>query len=217
MKNIKYVFFDLDGTITDSGDGIRRSVAYALNKLGVSEKDYGDLSRYVGPSLKFSFTTYHGLSDSESELAIKYYRELYLSGAMYENRMYNGIDTLLKRLSERGIVLAVATAKPEPLAIKVIENLGIMNYFTCISGATLDKKKNDKIDIIASALERLSIKEPTAVCMVGDRKYDIIAANELGLKSVAVLYGYGNREEFEESKAGYIVKDVQELEKVLLE
>ena len=91
------------------------------------------------------------------------------------------------------------------------EDLDLAKYFDKFCGATLDGKINEKIDVMKYTLESLGVKDYKTVLMIGDRKYDINASNELGIDSVGVLYGFGNREEFEASNAKYIVENALDI------
>ena len=112
----KYILFDLDGTITESGPGIMNSVAYALEKMGYEEKDREKLKRFIGPPLTDSMMKYYGMSEEDAAKAVRYYREYYTEKGIFENSVYDGFDESIKRLKEQGLILAVATSKPEPFA-----------------------------------------------------------------------------------------------------
>ena len=112
----KYILFDLDGTITESGPGIMNSVAYALEKMGYEEKDREKLKRFIGPPLTDSMMKYYGMSEEDAAKAVRYYREYYAEKGIFENSVYDGFDESIKRLKEQGLILAVATSKPEPFA-----------------------------------------------------------------------------------------------------
>lgn len=208
-----YVFFDLDGTIVDSEEGITRSVEYALNKFQIDVPDRKSLRCFIGPPLVESFMKFYGFDDEQAIKACGFYRERYRVKGVYENTVYEGIPDLLKRLSEKGVKIALATSKPEVFAKIVLEDMGVMEYFTYVAGAEMDDadggRKNyrtKKEDVISHALSEMGITDKSRVLMAGDRKHDIIGANLNGIDSVGVLYGFGSREEFEKEKATYIVE-----------
>ena len=205
------ILFDLDGTLTDSGPGITNSVAYALKKWNIEEKDINVLRKFVGPPLDASFAKYYGFSKEKCVQAIQYYREYYLTKGIYENRVYDGMEELLKWLRDTGRRVIVATSKPEPSAIHVLEYFQIDSYFDIIAGATMDGSRVEKSDVIRYALDRAGIRDLSGVVMVGDRENDIQGAKANGLDSIGVLYGYGSREELEEAGAMQIAETVEDL------
>ena len=205
------ILFDLDGTLTDSGPGITNSVAYALKKWDITENDINILKKFVGPPLDASFTKYYGFSKEKCLQAIQYYREYYLAKGIYENRVYDGIEGLLKWIRDTGRRAIVATSKPEPSAIHVLEYFHIDSYFDIIAGATMDGSRVEKSDVIRYALDRAGIRDLSGVVMVGDRENDIQGAKVNGLDSIGVLYGYGSREELEAAGAMQIAETVEDL------
>ena len=205
------ILFDLDGTLTDSGPGITNSVAYALKKWDIIENDINILKKFVGPPLDASFAKYYGFSKEKCVQAIQYYREYYLTKGIYENQVYDGMEELLKWLRDTGRRVIVATSKPEPSAIHVLEYFQIDSYFDIIAGATMDGSRVEKSDVIRYALDRAGIRDLSGVVMVGDRENDIQGAKANGLDSIGVLYGYGSREELEEAGAMQIAETVEDL------
>lgn len=205
------ILFDLDGTLTDSGPGITNSVAYALKKWDIEEKDINVLKKFVGPPLDTSFAKYYGFSKEKCLQAIQYYREYYLAKGIYENRVYDGIEGLLKWIRDTGRRAIVATSKPEPSAIHVLEYFHIDSYFDIIAGATMDGSRVEKSDVIRYALDRAGIRDLSGVVMVGDRENDIQGAKDNGLDSIGVLYGYGSREELQAAGAMQIAETVEDL------
>lgn len=205
------ILFDLDGTLTDSGPGITNSVAYALKKWDIIENDINILKKFVGPPLDASFAKYYGFSKEKCVQAIQYYREYYLTKGIYENQVYDGMEELLKWLRDTGRRAIVATSKPEPSAIHVLEYFHMDSYFDIIAGATMDGSRVEKSDVIRYALDRAGIRDLSGVVMVGDRENDIQGAKANGLDSIGVLYGYGSREELEEAGAMQIAETVEDL------
>ncbi len=205
------VLFDLDGTLTDSAPGITNSVAYALRKWGIEEKNLDILRKFVGPPLDESFAKYYGFPPEKCWKAIEYYREYYLPKGLYENRVYDGIEELLEWLRGTGRRAVVATSKPEPAAVQVLEYFHLAPYFDVIAGATMDGSRVKKSDVIRYALERAGIQDAAGVVMVGDRENDIEGAKANGLASIGVLYGYGSREELEEAGALQIAETVEDV------
>ena len=209
----KYVFFDLDGTLTDPGIGITNCVMYALEKFGIMETDRGKLYKFIGPPLLDSFRDYYGFDEEKSRLAMKYYRERYGVTGLFENRVYDGMPELLAFLKNQGRTLVVATSKPTLYSEQILEKFGLSDYFTYVSGASMNENNSNKAIIISQAIGYLGIS-PDEVIMVGDRMHDIDGAKANNIPVVGVLYGYGNRREFEEHGADYIVKNVLELKEL---
>lgn len=211
-----YVFFDLDGTLTDPGLGITNSVMYALKKYNIEVDDRAQLYKFIGPPLIESFMNYYGMSKEDGEQAITYFREYFKPHGLYENEVYEGIENLLKTLKDNGKKLFVATSKPEDFAVEILRHFGLDKYFEYIAGATMDEKRVKKAEVIAYALEENGITDLTSVVMIGDREHDVIGAKENGLASIGVLYGYGNYEELETAGANYIVAKPEEIVDIIL-
>lgn len=208
------LIFDLDGTLTDSGPGIIHSVAYALEKMGISDDNPSHLSRFIGPPLYESFAQFYGLNATETQQAVDYFREYFTSKGMFENQPYPGIAELLGKLQEQGKTLLVATSKPEIFAKEILVHFELDHYFTVIAGASLDDTRTRKGQIIAYALDKLAETTGKAV-MIGDRKHDVIGAKQHQLDSIGVLYGYGDRDELTAAGATHIVQTVEELKELL--
>lgn len=211
----KYVLFDLDGTITDSGVGIINSIVYALKKYGIEVEDKSQLNKFVGPPLSDSFEKYYGFSKEKAIEAVDYYREYYRDKGLFENLIYDGFEDLVKALKGNNKELVVATSKPEIFAKQILEHFNLSKYFTYIAGSTLDGTRVKKGDVIRYALENCEIKDLSQVIMVGDREHDVIGAKQVGIKSIGVLYGYGDREELEEAGADFIAENVMDILDVL--
>ena len=217
MKKYTTVFFDLDGTIIDSGVGVADSVGYALEKLGITVDDKSSLRKFIGPPLVYSFRTFYGMDEETVSLAIEYYREHYSKKGIFEFYVYDGVRELLAALKNANIKIVVATSKPEDFAKQILAHEGIDVYFDYIAGATMDEKtRATKEDVIEYALKACNIDTASDVIMIGDRFYDIEGARRFGMDCIAVLYGYGSREEFENHRAKYIVETANEAQKLLL-
>ena len=195
MSKYKYLLFDLDGTITDSFDSVANSFIYALSFYGIKVTDKSQLRPILGPPLKDSFMNLFGFTSEDAEKAVEKYRERYEVYNTLENRLYEGMDKFLRLLYQSDYKLILATSKPEKYAVKILEYFNICNYFHSVCGASFDKTRNDKIDILKYALEKNAIYDISSAVMIGDRKYDLEAAAELGIDCIGVLYGYGDYEE----------------------
>lgn len=204
--HINDVLFDLDGTLTDPGEGITNSVIFSLERFGITVSNRAELYKFIGPPLLYSYKEYYGFSESDAKLAIKYYREYFSEKGIFENRVYDGITDMLGKLRGNNIRLSVATSKPEPFALKILEHFGLTEYFSLVAGATMDETRSEKHEVIEYALRELNIEDKARCIMVGDRKHDILGAKKNGLKSVGVLYGYGSRGELETAGADMLAE-----------
>lgn len=212
----EYILFDLDGTLTDSAIGITNSVIYALKKYDIEISDRSELYKFVGPPLWDSFENYYGFSKEEAKTAVGYFREYYKDQGILENVVYEGVEDLLKILKDNGKILIVATSKAEVFAKQILEHFNIDKFFTYIAGSNLDGTRVKKVEVIQYALESCNIIDLSKVIMIGDREHDIIGAKAVGIHSMGVLYGYGNRNEFEKAGADFIVNAVADIGRKLL-
>ncbi len=212
---LKLILFDLDGTLSDSGPGIIRSVRYALDKCGITEEREAVLRSFVGPPLLRAFAEVYGFTKEQSLQALTYYREVYWTSGIYDNAPYPGVAEGLKALKAKGYLLAVATGKPTPMAEEVLRYFGWTDLFDHVSGASLDESRVEKEELIRIAMEALGITDPAEALMVGDRGSDILGAKALGVPTVGVLYGYGTREELEAAGPDRLIGSFAELPELL--
>ena len=213
MSNKKYydvILFDLDGTLTDPKIGITKAVAYALHQFGIKVEDLDELCSFIGPPLKESFRELFEFSEEETMQAIGYYREYFMEYGMFENKVYHGIPCLLEELKSRGKKLIVATLKPTPLAVDILNHFELISYFDLVVGSELEVR-NTKGKVIHYALEQMKVRDLDRVVMVGDRKHDCIGALEEGIDCIGVLYGYGGEKELQQAGATNLVETVEEL------
>jgi phosphoglycolate phosphatase len=216
-NNFEYILFDLDGTITDSGEGITKSVQYALKSFDISVDNLEDLNKFIGPPLKDSFKKYYNFDDEKAELGLKKYREYYADKGIFENNLYDGIVELLDTLVKNNKKIILATSKPEVYAKQILKYFKIDKYFNFVAGSDFEETRVKKGDVIKYALEGAKVSELSKVIMVGDREHDIIGAKENNIKSIGVLYGYGDVVELTQARAEYIVKTPKELLNNLLQ
>ena len=170
---------------------------------------------FIGPPLIETFMSEWGLSREESEQALVYYREHFGTKGLVENVPYAGIGDCLARLKEAGLRLFVATSKPEPLSLRILEHFDLLKYFEAVAGSTMDEQRTKKGEVIAYALDTYAL-DPAETVMVGDRKHDVIGARENGVPCVGVLYGYGSRTELMEAGAAALAADLNQLTALLL-
>lgn len=206
----KYLFFDLDGTLTDPAEGITNSVIYSLKKFNIEIKDRTTLYKFIGPPLVDSFMKFYGFDEKKAWTAVEYYREYFSVSGLFENKVYDGIENLLDTLQKQGHKLYVATSKPKEYSVRILDKFGLLKYFEYVSGSSMDEKDSDKATIIKNALN-VSLADKKDVLMIGDRCFDIKGAKINGIDSLAVLYGYGSREEITDSAPEYIVETVNDI------
>lgn len=204
----KTVLFDLDGTLTDSGEGIINCATLALRHFGLPIPSYADMRTFVGPPLRDSFIRF-GVPADQADEAIRVYRSRYIPTGMFENTPYPGIRELLEALRAEGYTLYVATSKPEEMSVTILEKFDLAKYFHRICGASIDSSRSTKDAVIAYLLESSGAKED--MVMVGDTKYDILGAKAHGIPAIGVGWGYGKVEEMEEAGAVGIAETMDEL------
>lgn len=215
MSKYKYIFFDLDGTLTDSAEGITNSVAYALEKFGIQATDKNELNRFIGPPLIESFMSFCGFDEENAKKAIGHYRERFSDIGIFENLVYEGVPELLQSLKNKGYVLVMATSKPEGYATRIAEHFDLAKYFTYIAGATFDGKIGTKTEVIEYAIKAMNISNRKEIVMIGDRHHDGEGAQNTGLDFIGVLYGYGSREELVKAGAKLIAETPAQIEELL--
>lgn len=208
----RVILFDLDGTLMDSGEGITKSVQYAIEKLGMGEYPLEELRSFVGPPLMEQFMSFCDISQERAKKAVAFYRERYSLVGLYENRPYEGIQKLLKNLKEQGYLLGVASSKPEYFVDKILEYFSLDQYFDAVVGSELSGYRTGKAEVVNEALERLGVSDRRQeVVLVGDRKYDVLGARAVGIDCIAVSYGYGDMQELLEAHPVNIARSVEEL------
>ncbi len=233
MDKFKFLLFDLDGTVTDSGPGIMKAAQIALSRYNIEEADAERLRLFVGPPLDKSFIERYGFSKEQAWEAIGHFREYYNKTGVFENSVYPGMETLLKELKDEGYVIAIASSKPIVLIHKVLDHFDIDKYFDVVVGCELDGTRSKKSEVIEEVLRQLGamalehglanaghgspdegqlirlVKEKSV--MIGDRCYDVEGAHSFGMPCIGVLYGYGSRKEMDEAGADYIAATVEDL------
>lgn len=210
MSNV--ILFDLDGTLTDSAEGITKCVQYALQHFGIEEPDLKKLECFIGPPLKEQFMKYARLSKSQAEVAVSVYRERYSRTGIFENQLYGGVSEMLQYLKKSGKTLGVASSKPTIYVNQILEHFEIRDLFDVVVGSELDGSRSDKAAVIEEALALLGMSGHRAeVLMVGDRRHDVEGALECGLQCIGVTYGFGTSAELQSAGAVYLVQSVEDL------
>lgn len=197
----QYIFFDLDGTLTDSALGITNSVKYALEKMNLPMLSEETLRKFVGPPLSYSFEHFCQIDRETAQKAVAVYREYFAETGLFENEVYTGILEMLKDLRENDRKLVVATSKPEIYSVRIMKHFRLDSYFDYIAGSSMDESRNTKEKVIRYAMEQMGITDSKEVLMVGDREHDVIGAKACGIDCLGVLWGYGSEAELKEAGA----------------
>ena len=213
----KYIFLDLDGTLTDSAEGITNCARYALEKMGIEVSQNDDLKRFIGPPLIVSFSEFYGLSEDDAKRAVEHYRERFSTIGIFENGVYDGVYEFLQKLLDNCRIPVLATSKPRIYAERIAVKYRLRPYLKMISGAELNGVRNNKRDIIEYAIDKLEIKDRSRILMVGDRRHDIEGAAQCGVDSCGVTYGYALPGELEKAGAKYIAHNFDELYKIAIQ
>ena len=209
------VLFDLDGTLTDSKEGIVNSIRYALDSFGLLMPDAANIDKFLGPPIRDSFREFCGVEDEKMEAVVAKYREYLVKRGLFENQLYDGIEDVIEKLDAKGVKMAVATSKATLYAEKILKYFEIDSYFGCIMGCELDGARSDKAEIIGCVLDELDSNRKMKAVMIGDRKHDIIGAAAHNIDSIGVLWGYGSRAELEAAGAAKIANSTKELSHII--
>lgn len=210
------VIFDLDGTLTDSKQGITAGIQYALEKEGLPAFDEARIVAYIGGPLREVICEHHGLDDEAATRLITRFRDYYRRIGIYENRLFLGVKELLETLHRQGRRLAIATAKPTRSAHTVLNLFGIADRFHVVAGSDRAAGRDTKASILKHAIHELSINGTAKPVMIGDRCYDIVAARENGIDSIGLAHGYGTLEELRDAAATHTVDTIGSLGRLLM-
>ena len=214
----RYIFFDLDGTLTDSKEGIFNSLRYAFEKMGVEAPDESTLIKFIGPPLQDSFARYCGFTEEQAIEGIRLFRERYAPVGKFENAAAPGMAELCARLKEKGYVLTVASSKPEEMCVPICEKIGFAPSMETITGSP-PIGDLEKVDVIRETMRRLGLTEAdkSSILMVGDRKFDVLGAKGCGIDCIGVeFFGYAAPGELEEAGAVAVVQTAEQLEAFIL-
>ncbi|KAA1036600.1 HAD family hydrolase [Macrococcus equipercicus] len=206
----KNILFDLDGTLTDPKLGITNSIIFSLGKLDIAAPHNDELEHFIGPPLSESYESTYQLTGDRNHLAVDYYREYFSDKGLYENKVYEGIEELLKELKSAGRHLFVATSKPVVFAEQILEHFKLDGYFDAIAGSELDGTRVHKDEVIKFVVDRYQLDVHDCV-MIGDRKHDLVGARKNNMDAIGVMYGYGSLAELENEQPVTVVESVEEL------
>ena len=214
ISKYKAVFFDFDGTIADTGDGIFHSVKHAIKESGYPPISDKKLRTFIGPPIFDSFKRELGMNEEESAFAVMKYREEYSRDGIFRFTLYDGIESLLRELKANGIQVSIASSKPYNFVLRIIDYLNFSELIDFISCPLNDNAHESKSALISRCVEHFEIQKSEAL-MVGDRHFDINGANETGIESVGVTFGYGSEEELKKAGAVYLADSTDDIRKII--
>ena len=216
MKRYEFALFDLDGTLTDPGEGITRSVQYALAKFGIDVQNRQELFCFIGPPLHESFEVYYGFSREDAFRAVDAYREYYGVKGIFENEVYAGVRECLVALKESGVKISLATSKPEGYAKQILEHFGLDGYFDAVAGSNMDGSRTKKAEVVERALMLLGDPDLCECVMIGDREHDVLGGAAHGMDTIGVTFGYGSEQELVRAGATHIAHTPGEIVEILV-
>ena len=216
---MKAVLFDLDGTLIDSSEGITKSVQYTLDYYGIEEYDLKKLRCFIGPPLKLSFMNHYNFTEEKAIEAVAKYRERYQPIGIYECNLYPGVEQCIRELKNKGYLIGMASSKPEVSCRKILEHFNIIDLFDDVVGATFDGKIDTKEEVLNEVMRRWKHIDKNDMCLIADTLFDVEGANQVGIKTVGVSFGFGDISEMKEAGAVTICDSMAEVidavEKVL--
>ncbi|GKQ43245.1 phosphoglycolate phosphatase [Companilactobacillus sp. RD055328] len=216
---ISSVFFDLDGTIINSQEGIIKALQYMYEKVGIYH-DEATLKTFIGPPLGDTFAKYDGVDPNDHEKIqdwINIFREYYDVKGWQENTIYSGVEDMLKSLNQQNTPIYIATSKPERTAKRILADLKLDVHIDDIFGAAdIESERNSKKDVITYGLNNLPNHiDKKQISMVGDRENDIEGGHYNDLRAIGVLYGYGNLKELQAANSDWIVQNPLEIAEIV--
>lgn len=215
MTQTEWVFFDLDGTLVDSGPGIVAGIGKTLTHFNIPF-DTAELNQFVGPPLWESFQHFAEVDFEQADVMVRHYWKYSEEKGLFQGTVYEGIPELLTQLQQAGKKLAVATSKKEKYANIVLEHFQLAPFFQIICGSSDQYSHSKKADVVAHALEQIPNPNPKNIVMVGDRLYDVIGAKEHNIDTIGVLYGYGDEPELREAGAKWIAPTPKDVKDIIL-
>ena len=212
---MKAILFDLDGTLIDSSEGITKSTQYALVHYGIEEKDLSKFYKFIGPPLSASFRKYYGFSEAKAHEAVAVYRERYNRIGLFECRLYPGVRECIETLKKKGYLIGMASSKPEVSCRRILEHFGILELFDDVVGATFDGRIDTKEEVLNEVLRRWSNVPKEEMCLIGDTMFDVEGANKVGVRSVAVTFGFGDVEQMIKAGAVAVCEEMSSLPEII--
>ena len=213
---IRNILFDLDGTITDSKEGIIKSAQYALRKLGIEPPAFENMFWVIGPPIRKSFAEKFSLDEETAFRGLRFYQERFGDVGYLENEVYEGVPEMLRLLKDKGYRLFITTSKPTVYTDAILKHFGLYDLFEFVSGSDLDGKRGSKAEVIRTVMEEHCLKASETV-IVGDREHDIIGGKETGILTMGVRYGYADAGELESAGADWIAETPMDIVRIVEE
>ncbi len=211
MAAKKYIFWDMDGTIINSYEGVVESMLYALSFYGITESNPEILRRFVGPPLRVTLSTIYHMEPEQIEEAVAKYRENYTKGAMFKCDVFPGVVEAMEAFEKAGFVQVIASSKPEMMCRTILERFGLVEKMDHIVGASLDGRIDSKLQVLEEAFSRLGNPDKDQVVLIGDTKYDAIGAAKMEIDCIGITYGFGTEEELKEYGADPVFATIEEV------
>lgn len=211
---MKAILFDLDGTLIDSSEGITKSTQYALAHYGIIENDLSKFYKFIGPPLVASFKKYYDFPEEQAVEAVAVYRERYNKIGLFECSLYPGVRECIEKLKAQGYLIGMASSKPEVSCRRILEHFGILELFDDVVGATFDGRIDTKEEVLNEVMRRWSDVPKDEMCLIGDTMFDVEGANQVGIRTVAVTFGFGNVQEMVEAGAVAVCEDMAKLPEI---
>lgn len=212
---MKAILFDLDGTLIDSSEGITKSTQYALAHYGIIENDLSKFYKFIGPPLVASFKNYYDFPEEQAVEAVAVYRERYNKIGLFECSLYPGVRECIEKLKAQGYLIGMASSKPEVSCRRILEHFGILELFDDVVGATFDGRIDTKEEVLNEVMRRWSDVPKDEMCLIGDTMFDVEGANQVGIRTVAVTFGFGNVQEMVEAGAVAVCEDMAKLPEIV--
>lgn len=212
---MKAILFDLDGTLIDSSEGITKSTQYALAHYGIIENDLSKFYKFIGPPLVASFKKYYDFPEEQAVEAVAVYRERYNKIGLFECRLYPGVRECIETLKKKGYLIGMASSKPEVSCRRILEHFGILELFDDVVGATFDGRIDTKEEVLNEVLRRWSNVPKEEMCLIGDTMFDVEGANKVGVRSVAVTFGFGDVEQMIKAGAVAVCEEMSSLPEII--
>ena len=212
---MKAILFDLDGTLIDSSEGITKSTQYALAHYGIIENDLSKFYKFIGPPLVASFKKYYDFPEEQAVEAVAVYRERYNKIGLFECSLYPGVRECIEKLKAQGYLIGMASSKPEVSCRRILEHFGILELFDDVVGATFDGRIDTKEEVLNEVMHRGRDGPKDGMCLIGDTMVDVEGANQVGIRTVAVNFGFGNVQEMVEAGAVAVCDDMEELPEIV--
>ena len=212
---MKAILFDLDGTLIDSSEGITKSTQYALAHYGIIENDLSKFYKFIGPPLVASFKKYYDFSEEQAVEAVAVYRERYNKIGLFECSLYPGVRECIEKLKAQGYLIGMASSKPEVSCCRILEHFGILELFDDVVGATFDGRIDTKEEVLNEVMCRWSDVPKDEMCLIGDTMFDVEGANQVGIRTVAVNFGFGNVQEMVEAGAVAVCDGMEKLPEIV--